>query len=65
MAGQTIEIIVKFFHIFAVVALGIGETKKALFKNGVLAIPQSHAHTQIQFVIGKSAKAVFAPAIAT
>jgi hypothetical protein len=61
--GSSVEIIVKLFDVFAVVALRIGQAEEALFENGVLAIPQRDAEAEVFFLIAKTGEAVFSPTI--
>jgi hypothetical protein len=58
-----VEVIVKLLDVLAVVALGIGQPKKALLQDRVAAVPQSEAEAEQQLIVGEPAKPILAPAI--
>jgi hypothetical protein len=45
------------------IAFRVGETKQALFQNGIALIPEGKCQAQSLFDIAEAANAVFAPAI--
>src|ERR1700751_6015509 len=47
------------------IAFPVGQSKQALFENGVSAIPQCDAKAKALLVIGETGKAVLTPAIST
>src|SRR5208282_657012 len=60
---RAIEVIVKLFDVFAVIALGIGQPEQPLFQDRVASVPQRKAETQKQPVIAKAADPILTPAI--
>ena len=58
-----VEIIIKFLHVLAVVALGVGEAKETLLQNRVFAIPHCQRETKMLHVVAETGDAVLAPAI--
>jgi hypothetical protein len=51
MGGRRVEIVVLFFDVLTMIALGAGEPKEALFENGILPVPQSQSKTQSPLAI--------------
>src|SRR5262249_33878169 len=60
-----IEVVINFFHVFAVIPLAISETEQALFQNGVFAIPKRQCKAEPLRFIADAANAVLAPTIST
>ena len=63
MCRYAVEIVVEFLDVFAVIPFGVGQAEQALLQDRVPPVPQRDAHAEAQLVVGKSAEAVFAPAI--
>ncbi|KMQ84392.1 hypothetical protein RF55_17832, partial [Lasius niger] len=56
-------IVVQLLHIFAVIALVIGETEQPLLQPVVAAIPQGQPQTPIEILVAEAGQAVFAPPV--
>src|SRR5580704_880986 len=65
MARHSIEIVIEFLDVLAVVALLIGETEQALLQDWVLAVPKGKRKTKQLAVIAEAGDAILAPAIGT
>src|ERR1700730_13758969 len=63
MRRGTVEVIVEFLDVLAVIAFGIGPPEQPLVEDRVAAFPQRDAEAEKQMVIAKAADPVFAPAI--
>src|SRR4051812_44645183 len=63
MSGRRVEIVIKLFDVFAVVAFGAGEAEKTFLKDRVTAVPQGKREAEQLLVIAESADAIFSPAI--
>src|SRR5262245_9291489 len=60
---RRVEVEVVLFDVLAVVGFAVGQAKKALFENRVLAVPQRQRKTEPLVVVGKTGQTVLAPAI--
>src|SRR5947207_1189639 len=63
MRRGRIKVVIDLLHIFAVVALAVGQAEQALLENGIAAIPQSDSKAQLLLVIAETGNAVLAPAV--
>ena len=63
VAGDSIEVVVDFLDVLAVVALRVGQPEEALLEDGILAVPQGQGEAQELVVVAESGNAVLAPAI--
>src|SRR5215831_14843275 len=63
MGWRAIQIEVVLLNVFAVVALAIGESKKAFFQNRVCSIPKSEGKAQRLLIIANASESVFSPTI--
>jgi hypothetical protein len=63
MRRSGIQIVVKLFRVFAVIALTVGETEDAFLENRVASIPQGERKTKALGIIADAGKTVFAPPI--
>nr|WP_294551845.1 hypothetical protein [uncultured Rhodopila sp.] len=63
MRRSGIEIVVQFLHVFAVIALAVGQTEQALLQDRVALIPQRQGQAQNLVVVGKAGDAVLAPSV--
>ena len=50
-------------HVFAVIALGVGETEEPFLEDGVVLVPQRDAEAQVLPAIADAAEPVLAPAV--
>ena len=58
-----VDVVVQLLDVFAMVALGIGETEEPLLQDRVAAVPERHRHAEELLVVADAADAVFAPPI--
>src|SRR3974390_3008340 len=63
MRWRSVEVIVKFLGIFAMIPLRVRQAENSFFQDWVLTIPQCERQAQPLLVIAESGDAVFAPAI--
>src|SRR6516164_7917784 len=63
MGRRAVEIEIIFFDIFAVIALGIGQSEEALLQDRVLSVPQSNSKAQPGVVVAETGEAVLTPVI--
>ena len=61
--GRGVEVVIKFLHVLAVIALGVGEAKKSFLENRVLAIPQRDGKAEVLQAVANARDAVLAPAV--
>ena len=54
MGRRAVEIEIIFFHVLAVIALGIGQTKQSLLEDQVLAVPQGNGKTQPLVIVAET-----------
>ncbi len=62
MGRRSVEVPPVLFDVFAVVALGAGETEHALLENRVLPVPERKAETPGLACVGEGGHPVFVPA---
>ena len=60
---RAIEVEVVLLHVLAMVAFAVGQPEEPLFENGILAVPEGQAETEVLLVVGNAGDAVFAPAV--
>ena len=63
MRRRTIEEVVEFLDVLAMIALGVGEAEQTLLQNRVVLVPQSEADAPKQLVVGETGQSVLAPAV--
>lgn len=63
MGGGAIFVVVAFFDVFAVVALGTGEAKEAFFEDGVVGVPEGERKAQAASAVAPPLEAVLAPSV--
>src|ERR1041385_6970834 len=63
MGRRAVEIEVILLHVLAMIAFAVGQTEEALFKDGVLPVPQRQREAELLLVIGNPCQAIFSPAI--
>ena len=63
MGRSGINVEVVFLHIFAVIALRVGQAEETLLENRIPVIPQAEREAEIDAVITESGNTIFAPAI--
>ncbi len=63
MRRRAVEVKVIFLHVFAVIALAVGQSEEPLFENWISAVPESQRKAEMLFGIGDPGDAVFAPAV--
>src|SRR6267142_5906372 len=60
---RTVEVEVVLLHIFAMVALVVGQPEESLLENRIFAVPQGQRKAEALFVIGNPGESVFAPTV--
>ena len=63
MRRRGVEIVIKFLHVLAVVALCVRQAEKSFFENRIFAIPERERKTEMLPVVAETGEAVLAPAI--
>src|SRR6516225_9953086 len=63
MGRRAVEIVIIFFDILAVIALGIGQSEEALLQDRVLSVPQGNSKAQPVVVVAETGQAILAPVI--
>ena len=63
MGWNIVDMVIKLFYVFAMIAFVIAQSEEALFENMVFAIPQGDGKTQVAKKVGYAGQAIFAPAI--
>jgi hypothetical protein len=61
--GGGVEVIVVFFDILAVIALGSAQAEETLFQNRIAAIPEREGETEALVIVADAGDAVFGPTI--
>src|SRR5262245_30265128 len=65
MRRRGVQVVVELLRVFAVIALAIGEAKKTLLQNSVLAIPESQRQTDSLMIVAEAGDAILTPTIGT
>jgi len=60
---EVLVIILQDYHIFAMIAFGIGEAEEPLFQYRVAPIPQRDGKADLLMAITHAGQAVFVPAV--
>jgi hypothetical protein len=63
MCRGRVEIIIKFFHVLAVVALMACDSKQTLFEDRILLVPEREPETETLVVVRYSCNPILAPSI--
>ena len=63
VSRRAVQVEIVLFHIFAVVALAVGQAKQPLLEDRVPAIPQGQGETEELPVVADAAQAILAPTI--
>src|SRR5271157_1713775 len=65
MRRRGVEVVVKFFNVFAVISLTVREAEKPLFQNRILPVPEGQTQTEALMVVAQTGNAILAPTIGT
>ena len=63
MRGGTIQVIVHFLHVLAMVGLSVGKAKDSLFQHFVLMVPECERQADMLLAIRETANSLLAPAV--
>jgi hypothetical protein len=60
---SAVEVEVVLLHVFAVVALAVGQAEEALLEDRVLPVPEGDREAELLLVVGEPGQTVFPPAV--
>ena len=63
MRRRRVEVIIKFLHVLAVIALGVREAEQTLLQNRILAVPHREREAEPLQTIAETSNAILAPAV--
>src|SRR5262249_25179540 len=63
MGRRGVQVVVDLFHVFAVIALAVGQAEEPLLQNRIATVPKGQRQAQALFVVTDAGYAVFPPAV--
>ena len=63
MGRRTVQVVIIFLDVFAVIALAVGQAERPLLQDRILAVPQDQRKTQPLVIVTETGETILAPVI--